>query len=371
MNNDLFRSYQQYLWQQQNGFLRLSILIKIGLSFIFFLVLFLSMLPRKKVPCTRTVMINYGQTETLRSVYTTLSFHTIENHSLRKALPFLPNIFLQDLSNMWGKDWKFVVKNLPFLGVIALRCGQYYSTIQEQQIKNLIVMQEYSYYMSYLTRLLEYEGKGLFNIMHGIPGKEACFFRFTRCFIWGEYFKNYYITNHAAPEQFIISGSIYHQMLKNLSPLEATIDILYMMQGDEDWVVSHDELAETFEILETLCSQFKIACKRHPLYPKQFIPPSLSIAEGSPTELIQNSKIVLSHHSTSLLDALVLGKHPLAYVKRDRDDMLNFLPKEAIIRTKEMLHTILLNRHKRPTTASVIDDKDAPSIILQILKEFK
>lgn len=374
MNNDLLRSYQQYRWQQQNGFLRLSILTKIGLSFIFFLVLLYSLFPRKKISCTKVAIVDYGQTETLRTVYITLDLPSIENKTLRKTLPYLPDIFFKDLLDACSEEWRFVAKNLPFLGVLALRCGQYYGAVQKQQIKNLIVMQEYSYYMSYLTRLLEYEEKHLFNIMHGIPGKEASYFRFTRCFVWGEYFKNYYIANHADPEQFIISGSIYHQSLKDLSPLEATIDILYMMQGDEDWVISHDELAETFQILEILCSQFKIICKRHPLYPNQFIPPSLSIAEGSPTKLIQNSKIVLSHHSTSLLDALVLGKHPLAFVKRDREDMLHFLPKEAIITTKEMLLTtllVLLDHHKMSTIKSVIDNRDASNIILQTLKGFK
>ncbi len=374
MNNDLLRSYQQYRWQQQNGFLRLSILTKIGLSFIFFLVLLYSLFPRKKISCTKVAIVDYGQTETLRTVYITLDLPSIENNTLRKTLPCLPDIFFKDLRDAWREEWRFVAKNLPFLGVLALRCGQYYGAVQKQQIKNLIVMQEYSYYMSYLTRLLEYEEKHLFNIMHGIPGKEASYFRFTRCFVWGEYFKNYYIANHADPDQFIISGSIYHQMLKNLPPIEATIDILYMMQGDEEWVISHDELTETFQILETLSPRFTIACKRHPLYPKQTVPPSLSIVEGSPTELMRSSKIVLSHHSTSLLDAIILGKYPLAFVKRDRDNMLRFLPQQAIITTKEILRTTLLthlSHPHRPIIASVINNMDAQNIILHTLKGFK
>ena len=375
MNNDLLRSYQQYRWQQQNGFLRIGILIKIGLSLIFFLLLFASLFPKKRYVFTKKIaIIDYGNTETLRTVYEALSLSTISNQTIRQTLPSLPRLFLKDILKAWQNDWKLVITNLPFLGILALRCGQYYSIIQKNEIQKLIVMQEYSYYMSYLTHILENEGKQLFNIMHGIPGKEASYFRFTRCFVWGEYFKNYYINNHASPKQFIISGSIYHQMLKNKRPIQEEIDILYMMQGDEDFVIPNDELSETFEILEKISYNFKVACKRHPQYPTQTVPKNLNIIDGSPTQLMHKSKIILSHHSTSLLDAIVLGKHALAFVKRDRESILQFLPHKNIMTTKEMLQTTLLELLSHPNNITdsqfAIDDIDATNVILTTLRNY-
>lgn len=372
MNNDLLRSYQQYRSQQQSGFLRIGFMTKIGLSFIFFLLLLSSLFSRKKSTFGKTAIINYGNTDSLNSVYKALSFPTIDNQTLRKTLPVLPPVFLKDIIDAWREEWKFIATNLPFLGVLAFRCGQYYGTVQNHKIQKLIVMQEYSYYMSYLTRLMENEGKQLFNIMHGIPGKEASYFRFTHCFVWGEYFKNYYIANYADPIQFIVSGSIYHQILKNLPPIQETIDILYMMQGDEDWVISHNELTETFEILKKLSSHFKIACKRHPQYPMQAVPDELMIIEGSPTQLMLTSKIILSHHSTSLLDAIILGKRALAFVKRNREGMLQFLPLNNIITSKEMLLYRLQNLLNHPDNETdsqyAIDDADAQNVILSVLK---
>lgn len=375
MNSDLFRSYQQYHWQQENGFLPLALRTKIGLILIFIIMLVSALFPRKKTSSHTTAIINYGESDALRPVYTTLSFPTISNHTLRKTFPILPYVFLQDMIQMWRSDWKFVVKNLPFLGILGLRCGQYYSIIHKQQIKNLIVMQEYSYYMSYLTRLLEHEEKHLFNIMHGIPGKEACYFRFTRCFVWGEYFKHYYITNHADPHQFIISGSIYHRMLKKLPPIESTIDVLYMMQGDEEFVIPSQERLETFEILEKISKKFTVACKRHPQYPNQSVPYNLRVVEGSATELIRISKIILSHHSTSLLDGMILGKHVLAFIKQNRKPMLQFLPDNNIVTTKESLYRSISTYLETLFTPSEIsyalDDIDAHTVIINTLKEFE
>ncbi len=371
MNNDLLRSCQQYRSQKEMKFLRTGIVTKIGLAFIFFAVLILSLLPKKRKQSNKKAIVYYDNIDTLKSIYTKLHLPSIENKQIRRTFPNLPRLFAKDIAEIWKEDWKLIITNLPFFGSLALRCGQYYSIVRKMEIKTLIVMQEYSYYMSYLTRIMEYEEKQLINIMHGIPGKEASHFRFSRCFVWGEYFKNYYIANHAHPEQFIISGSIYHQVLKQTGcKNDEDIDILYMMQGDTH--ISADELSETFVVLQQFTSKYKVACKQHPIYSVQNVPKELMVVDGSPTQLICRAKIVLSHHSTSLLDAMVLGKKPLAFTKDDSDGILKFLPQASIVSSKEKLQQTILNILLYPEHVhfipSAIDDIDAEKVISQVLK---
>lgn len=64
-------------------------------------------------------------------------------------------------------------------------------------LSNLTVLQEYSFYLSYFRRVVEHEGGNLYNIQQGIPGDTYCYFRFSKYFVCGEYYKNIYIHNKA------------------------------------------------------------------------------------------------------------------------------------------------------------------------------
>jgi len=370
INEDLWNSYRQFDLQIKSQFHRIPYYQKILLSLILFALLPSVFFSKKSSHPNKKAILHYGNTEAWNTIYAAVDAEQYDYKIIRKLIPIIPKLFIHDLLDAFKYDWRFVLKHLYFFGFMALRVGQYYRFIQNRNLGILIVMQEYSPYMRYLTRVLESENKKLFNIMHGIPGKESSYFRFTRCFVWGEYFKNYYIHNHAHPDQFVISGSPYHQMLKqNRCIADEDIDILYMMQGEKH--VSNDEITDTFDVLKNFVTEYRVVCKQHPVYPVKHVPEWIELVDEAPGKLLCRSKIILSHHSTALLDAMVLNKQVIAFTKVDRKEILHFLPSKAILTTKENLNEYLSKILIRDTDIAplncAIDDVNVKSVFAAYL----
>ncbi len=372
--SDLKRSYYQYLYHIKNGHLNLNIFQKLSLSFIFFLIMVLSFV------CSFFCSFDFKKNKN----YYVIDHSDIDPHkSIKKELckenfikpikisniyfPILPIFFYKEIF----ENLKFYIKVLPFLGAISIKISKYYFLYHKHNIKVLIVFQEYSFYMSYLTYILENSGAQLFNMMHGIPGKEASFFRFSKCFVWGNYYKKFYLSNHADEKQFVIAGSIYHKYL--FSRINSTIpndyDVVYFMQGAD--AVRSDELNDVLATLNALSKKYKVAIKQHPMY-KININTHLEVIETSNIiDIINKTKVIVSHFSTALLDSKIMGKISISYSKKDRSHMTSFLTTDEIINSKESLFSFLSITLDRNILPSSID----PNIVdlnldtLQIIKK--
>ena len=344
---DLMRSYDQYKKHEALGHMQISRVQKIALSSVFFMFLPLMILKvyykifSVKQHKYRIHIFPFVDSEPFATLTRVLS--RIKESKVivyPKALFVFPPILWFDFLDTLLRKPVWTVKNLDFFGALALKVSKYYGYKRKYGIDRLLLFQEYSFYSSYLTRVFENEKGKVYNLMHGIPGKEACYFRFSKCFVWGEHFKEYYIRNHAHKQQFVIAGSIYHAVLKQKKVSgEEIYDIVYAMQGDR-----YSDERDTGSMLEILLKiqqeeGLKVAVKPHPLYPNKVqIPSSLAILELTPLESIYHTKMMVSHFSTMLLDAKVLGKKVLAFLPEEKRELVMYLHTDEVIFEKKRLY---------------------------------
>ncbi len=333
--SDIERCLKQFRKHEQLNYLILSPLLKIILGITFFILLPFTLfeLFKKRAMDKKSIyIIDYDDNEPFRSIK--FSIKEVKGFTFipikRNYIPRLPSIFLKDVWLILMTKPIFLIKNLDFFGALAWKISKYYALICKYNIHHLIVFQEYSFYSSYLTRVLELDGGKLFNIQHGIPGKTYSYFRFSKMFIWGEYFKEVYIENGADKNQFIITGSIVHSSIKNKLTRDDYIDILYIMQGNQD------EMDDVFHTLEKLSEKYIVKYIQHP---RHFVQVNTKLQECNLDiwSAIIQSKRVVGHFSTALLDARWLGKRVIAYPKKDIQEYVSYLSKENIVYNKEDL----------------------------------
>ena len=338
INDDLMRSYNQYIKQQEIGHLKINLFKKLLLSLLFFVLLPLGILKIFYIKIkknSKLFIFPFGNKEPMKTIVSELENLTNSEIVIYpKAFYTFPYLLLKDFIYTLFTHPLWTIRNLDFFGALSLKISKYYGYKVKYGISKLLLFQEYSFYSSYLTRIFENEDGGLYNLMHGVPGKEAAYFRFSKCFVWSTYFKNYYIGNKANEEQFIIVGSIFHSLLyKNTKNISNTLkyDILYAMQGDTYGDDSY--LKEVFEVLEKLyqTKKVKIAIKPHPIYNNKInIPKNFDLIELSPQEAILQSNLILSHFSTILLDAKIMNKNVLAFLPEKKLHLVDYLDEREI-----------------------------------------
>jgi len=343
---DIMRSHLQFKKHQELNYLKLTSIHKFILSFMWFFLLpttILEFILKKKKNHKDVFVLEYTDKEPYRTIYDRLKLDT--NYRFvalsRYYVPYLPWIFVKDLGILLREKPLFFIKNLDFLGALALKASHYNSLIQKQGIQNLIVLQEYSFYSSYLTRILEYENGKLYNIQHGVPGETYCFFRFSKCFIWGEHYRKEYIRNGAEESQFVVVGSLFHDSIDSeKKKYKESIDILYVMQG---YVGSKEDTLMILDLLESLSSEHKIRILQHPRH-RVVVAHNLLEYNGNIAEAILSSTVILSRFSTAMLDALYLKRHAVAYIGKNKSlrRYVGYLPKNLVTETVVDLEKNLL-----------------------------
>jgi len=359
INDDLMRSYNQYIKQQEIGHLKIIFLKKLLLSLLFFILLplsFLKLFYIKSKRDNKLFILPFGDREPIKSIINELEhLNNSEIIIYPKAFYIFPSLLIKDFMVTLLAHPLWTIKNLDFFGALSLKISKYYAYKVKYGMSNILLFQEYSFYSSYLTRVFEYEKGGLYNLMHGIPGREASYFRFTKCFVWSEYFKTYYIENSAEEKQFVIVGSIFHSKLYKSAKEASSVpryDILYAMQGDtygDDTYVQ-----EVFDVLESLYEKMKIkiAIKPHPIYSNSIkIPKVFEVINLSPKEAILESNLILSHFSTMLLDAKVMNKNVVAFLPKEKLHLVSYLNEDEVALHKDDLFNkiiFLLNKESAP-----------------------
>ena len=351
IDRDLFRAYRQYQRQLEINHLSINVIQKIILSLVFFMLIPLAVsniyysLALRSIKKYKIHILSFSNSEPLATIVKELS--TIEGSQVisnPKALWVFPSVLFYDFYTSLRHYPLWTIKNMDFFGALALKISQYYGYKMKYKINSLFIFQEYSFYSSYLTKIFENENGNLYNLMHGIPGKEAAYFRFSKCFIWGKYFESYYISNGAERNQFTIVGSIYHTKLKNKENSNlGRYDIVYALQGDQYGNMYSTKMI--LSILQKIQSEYKlkVVVKQHPIYSNSVpIPRNIDIIDVSPFESIVNSKILISHFSTMLLDAKVLEKKVLAFVSKEEKEMVGYLSNNEIITEEKELSMAII-----------------------------
>ena len=352
INRDLYRSYKQYKKQLEIGYKKISLWQKMILSVLFFALMPLAILQycchfRKNRTSTKLTVFPFGQKEPMNIIINELQkIDGVHIIVFPKGLPIFPTQLIKDFLKTVYEHPLWVMRNMDFWGALSLRCSQYYGYKLKYGIDKLMLFQEYSFYSSYLTYLFESERGSLYNLMHGVPGLEACCFRFTKCFVWSEYFKDFYCKNGAKKDQFIISGSIYHAYLvKNTKKNKETYDydIVYALQGDTH--CPQHMIKYMFNVLERIVKEkgWKIVVRPHPIYQTHVrIPPLLEVIEESSILMLSNTKMLVSHFTSMFLDAKILNKKVLAYVPKELLPVVGYLDDNEIVVTKDLLYKKIL-----------------------------
>lgn len=343
MNSDLKRSFLQFEAHVDLKHLNLSIgkRILLGISFFALLPSVFIDLVWKRRKKEDIYVLEYNNEQPYASIYKSMKtsnfFRFIKLHKI--SIPIIPWILVKDLTLLLIQAPLFVVKNFSFITALTIKIAQYYGLIYSNRITYLIVFQEYSFYMSYFTRVMEKRGGKLYNIMHGIPGKTYCHFRFSKCFVWSEYFKKKYIEFGADKDQFVVSGSIFHSRLINNLPKEnPKIDIIYTMDGNVKGY------RDVIWALEKLSTKYRVRIKQHPRQ-KVNLDSTLIEAQYDIIEAISKSKIIIGHYTTALLDALVMNKKVVAYLGDNQSKMeyIDYLDSKYIFSDRESLLFYLEN----------------------------
>jgi len=328
---DIKRSYYQYKKHIKIGHFAPTLAQKILFICMFFILPFT--IPFKYIYKKRLkyklLVLPFSDKEPMRTLINRLNKKKNFKIVVKpKSYWIAPIKLYQDFFILLVKSPQWTICNLDFFGALSIKISQYYGYKCKYGIDRVLIFQEYSFYSSYLTYIIESDGGRLYNLMHGIPGKEASFFRFSKCFVWEEYFKNFYIHNGALKDQFMIVDSVYHtELKKQVEHLTGSkrYDIVYVLQGDEYSNKRYKELI--LDLLKFFQERYhrKVALKPHPIYRDKIATDSFVMLDGSIYDIFQSSELVISQFSTVLYDAKSIGKKVLAILPKDMQYLVGYL----------------------------------------------
>ena len=196
--DDIQRSYNQYLCQMRlikNPFVKCLMNIASLPMIAFFL------LKKKDKPINIEkydgVFFADGKPDTILPECLTIGkrLKTISNKGSYRDKELM--VMLKDIAKRHPFSWQFILKNLIKL--------EYFSFVIYAYTPDFIVScNEYSFTSSILTLYCERMGIKHYNVMHGekLYYIRDSFFRFEKCYIWDEYYRNLFIQLRAEKDQF-------------------------------------------------------------------------------------------------------------------------------------------------------------------------
>ena len=212
-----------------------------------------------------------------------------------------------------------IIRHKPFAALCnfktIVKVAKYSTIIKRYSPRAIIVHAEYSYTSSLLTLFCERNEVRHIDVMHGekIYQIRDTFFRFDKCYVWDDYYKELLISLKAEPTQFVVavppSLSIdiaAHHSLKDFADYK-----YYLAIFDEK------KLAKIIQCVEVLKRSGKsVKFRPHPRYSDQV----LLVKYVSPDEIekpedvniltsISSTSCAISEFSTVLTQAYFSGKN--------------------------------------------------------------
>ena len=338
--NNIERSFFQYKAQMKLcGWWR-KVLVNIGA--IPFLVFYYFKKSSKKIIVNKAdaVFVRDGlpcnvMQESLRKEFFVIEVDAIEGNKLTSR----DRRYIFKLSLKHPFSWLFLLKTI-------IKIMRYRWIIDTYNPKALIVCNEYSFTSSLLTEFCNQNDVELINVMHGekLFFIRDSFFKFNRCYIWSEFYKELFTELRADSNQFIVE---IPPSLKFASvEAEKTVDYTYYLQMQKG-----EELAKIVETLSAISKRGdRVAVRPHPRYTnldelKALINDVHIEIESCKEITIENSilrtKNVISLYSTVLLQAYINGVNIVIDDISNKDDYLKLVNLKYVMLNAE--HKLLSN----------------------------
>lgn len=336
--NDIERSYFQYKAQMKlKGFLLSLIvnMVSIPLFFVYFLKP--SRKIEEKISKDAVFVKDGGVNDNILPTVLADEFVNMEtqakdgNRLTRNDRRFILKLLLK-----YPLSWHFALKS-------EMKIARYRWFIDLYAPKALIVHNEYSFTSSLLTKFCNENQVELINVMHGekLYYMGDSFFRFNRCYVWNEFYKNLLCELRADKEQFVIA--IPPALTFNLEGVEKETDYTYYLQSPR--VNRLDDVVEQVKKLANKGN--RVAIRPHPRFTnveelKKLLSNSgieiENFREISIEKSILRTKNVISVYSTVLLQAHFNGVSVVI------DDLSNPQMIDDLIETK---YCMLNEEHTR------------------------
>lgn len=184
-----------------------------------------------------------------------------------------PEIYYGEIThtlNLNVQDRKFIfniIKRYPFSWHFIFKCllkvAMYSSIIDRKKVKALIVCSEYTFTSSLLTSYCETRNVEHINIMHGekLFYIRDSFFRFHKCYIWDDFYKQLFIQLRANPDQFTVALPESINFVDS-DIIEKKYDFTYYLGGEQE----SDLLAINNSLVKLSNKGFEISIRPHPRY---------------------------------------------------------------------------------------------------------
>ncbi len=214
-------------------------------------------------------------------------------------------------------DWKYIKAlfgRYPFSYYFVLRMifkmAIYRFFIEKYSPKAIAINGEYSSTSSFMTYYCESQGIEHINVMHGekLLYIRDSFFRFTKCYVWDEYYIGLFTKERAAAGQFVVErpDSLHFDISQHKGSIPHC-DFKYMLFENE-------KLEDVCRTMQQLMRKgYSIKLRPHPSYTdrdklKKLVDlediedPKIPIADS-----VCNTDVVISLNSTVLLQAQFSG----------------------------------------------------------------
>ncbi len=258
--DDIERSFFQYKCQMRMLGFWMEIMLNLSSFFmtIFYLIKLRYKSEESKNVISDAVFLSNGISprvipKKLQNEYTDMKY---EDDSDVLSLNEKDYGFIKDLIKRYPLSWHFIFKCIVKLSMYSPR-------IHRNELKAIIVCAEYSFASSVLTAYCDINNIKHINVMHGekLYYIRDSFFRFHKCYIWDEYYKDLFIELRAEPNQFNISLP-ESMKFSNVNESEKQIDYTYYLANE-----SEDELYKILKLLRQLTEKnFRVNVRPHPRY---------------------------------------------------------------------------------------------------------
>ena len=299
--NDYFvRSYCQYLCQKKlynQNYIFLNI---ISLVCILIILLFSIFLKARKIEKEDMDYVVFGVMNKIPDEFMEYKLIGNTNKISFKSIDII--FYLKEVFFKCKGNFFFSLK-------ILLKIGIYRYNIDRYKPKGMLVTSEYSYTSSILTLFCEKNGVLHINYMHGEKIYEivTSFFKFHKCYIWDEHYKNLFKKLYADPDQFIICDykNILFREIKEIKwESREEKNITYYLQAEE----TREDVEKVIKILKFLENKTglkgKIRC--HPIYTsekiKELINNDMLDNEKNVYSSLIKSKYIIAKNSTVLYE---------------------------------------------------------------------
>lgn len=251
------RSFFQYKAQMKLKGAWISFLINLASIPLFLLYFFMPSNRIKEKLERDAVFVKDGGVDdnvlpkSLREEFKNLESQAVEGRKLK----FKDRIYVLGLLLRHPLSWHFALK-------AEIKIARYRWFISLYSPKALIVHNEYSFTSSLLTDFCNKSGVELINVMHGekLFFMRDSFFKFNRCYVWNEFYKDLLSELRADSEQFIVE--VPPSLLFENTTVEKTVDYTYYLQAQ-----GGDGLEKIANMMKQLTLKgHKVAIRPHPRY---------------------------------------------------------------------------------------------------------